>query len=210
MRRALSLEDLGRELGVSRETLGRFEAFGALLKRWQEKVNLVGPGTIGDMWRAHFLDSAQLWPLAPKGARKWLDLGSGAGFPGLVLAIMGAPEVHLVESNQKKAAFLREAARITAAPVVVHSRRIENLPPFPVDVITARALAKLDVLLQWACPFAHAETVALFLKGQDVDVELTETSKSWIIDVNRYESRSDSRGVILRIRSLGNARKHPN
>ena len=209
MKPALSLEELGRELRVSRETLDRFETYGALLERWQERVNLVGPGTLADIWRTHFLDSGQLWPLAPKSAKKWLDLGSGAGFPGLVLAILGAPEVHLVESNQKKAAFLREAARITAATVIVHSERIENLPPFPVDVITARALSRLDTLVQWAHPFAHAGTVALFPKGQDVDVELTETSKSWIIDIERHESRSDARGVILCVRGLVHARNHP-
>lgn len=205
MNSALSLNELGKELRVSRETLDRFESFGELLKRWQAKINLVGQGTLADMWRVHFLDSAQLWPLAPKGAKKWLDMGSGAGFPGLVLAILGAPEMHLVESNQKKAAFLREAARITATNVVVHDERIENLAPFPADVITSRALAKLDTLLQWAQPFAHGQTVALFLKGQDVDVELTETSKSWIIDVNRHHSGSDSRGVILRIKDFGHA-----
>jgi 16S rRNA (guanine527-N7)-methyltransferase len=205
MKPVLSLEELGRELPVSRETLDRFESFGALLKRWQEKINLVGQGTLADMWRTHFLDSAQLWPLAPKGAKKWLDMGSGAGFPGLVLAIMGVPEMHLVESNHRKAAFLREAARVTATAVVVHTERVENLAPFPVDVITSRALARLDTLLHWARPFAHAETVALFLKGQDVDVELTETSKSWIIDVNRHQSQSDTRGVILRIKGIGHA-----
>lgn len=209
MKQALSLQELGGEIGVSRETLDRFESFAALLRRWQRKVNLVGPGTIEDLWRAHFLDSAQLLALAPKGARKWLDLGSGAGFPGLVLAILGAEEVHLVESNQKKAAFLREAARITDAPAVIHCQRIESVAPFPVDVITARALTRLETLLQWAQPFVHPGTVALFLKGQDVDAELTETSKSWIIDVERHISRSDSRGIILRIRGLNNARSQP-
>ncbi len=209
MKGTLSLEELGRELRVSRETLDRFETYGALLKRWQERVNLVGPGTLADMWRTHFLDSGQLWPLAPKSAKKWVDLGSGAGFPGLVLAILGTPEMHLVERNQKKAAFLREAARVTAAPAIVHSQRIEDLPPFPADVVTARGLTKLDTLLRWSQPFAHAGTVALFPKGQDVDVELTETSKSWIIDIERYESRSDTRGVILCVRGLVNARKHP-
>jgi 16S rRNA (guanine527-N7)-methyltransferase len=206
MKPALSLDELGRELGVSRETLDRFGSFAALLERWQKKINLVGPGTIEDLWRTHFLDSAQLFALSPKGARTWLDLGSGAGFPGLVLGILGAEEVHLVESNQRKAAFLKEAARITATRVVIHSQRIESVAPFPVDVITARALAKLDTLLRWARPFAHSRTVALFHKGQDVDVELTETSKSWNIDIERHISRSDSRGTILRIGGFGNAR----
>ena len=148
------------------------------------------------------LDSAQLFPLIPAGIRTLLDMGSGAGFPGLVLAIMGVPQVHLVESDQRKCAFLREAARITQAPATIHAKRIEDLAAFPVDVLTARALAPVAELLDWSARFISEKTTCIFPKGQNVEVELTDAHKRWRITVNQRPSRTDSRGTILCINEV--------
>ncbi len=126
--------------GVSRETLARLEAYAALLVQWSARINLVGRDTLADLWRRHFLDSAQLCSHVPGSARSLVDLGSGAGFPGLVLAILGVPGVELIEADSRKSAFLREAARVTETPVTIRPCRIEAVPPHPVDVVTARAL----------------------------------------------------------------------
>lgn len=186
-----------QDTGVSRETLGRLQAYADLLVIWNKKINLIGGSTEPDLWLRHMLDSAQLFPLIPEGARRLLDLGSGAGFPGLVLAIMGIPGVELVESDQRKAAFLREAARIAGASVVVHAKRIEAIPPFPVDVVTARACASLAELLDWSAPFLTPNSRCIFPKGQNVEVELTEAHKRWRIAVDQRPSRTDSRGTIV-------------
>jgi 16S rRNA (guanine527-N7)-methyltransferase len=187
---------------VSRETLARFEAYAELLQRWSAAVNLVGRGTLADPWRRHFLDSAQLYPLVPPEARSLLDLGSGAGFPGLVLAILGVPGVVLAESDSRKCAFLREAARLTGTSVRVHAGRIETLPPRPFDVITARALAPLDKLLALAEPFLGPGTRCLFLKGERGREELTRARKGWKMLAAVHPSRSDPRGVILELHQV--------
>ena len=197
---------------VSRETLDRLERYAALLEKWNRAINLVARGSLADLWRRHMLDSAQLWPLLPPPQgrpRRILDLGSGAGFPGLVLAIMGASdgdvEVHLVEADKKKAAFLREAARIVEAPVTLHVQRIESLAPFPVDAVTARACAPLPRLLDYAAPFlrqyqpGEPAPVGLFLKGRDVDRELTEAREKWKMETELLPSRTDAAAKILRI-----------
>lgn len=200
----LTAEEFRQLAGVSRETLSRLEAYVACLERWQRAVNLVGRRSLADVWRRHVLDSAQLLPLAP-GARVWLDLGSGAGLPGLVLAIVGAPVVHLVEADGRKCAFLREAARAAAAQVTLHEGRIEALAAFPVDVVTARALKPLKDLFPLVARFMGEGTVALLLKGQDVGDELTQASKSWKMTLDRLPSASDPRGTILRLSSLARA-----
>ncbi|MBI1206141.1 MAG: 16S rRNA (guanine(527)-N(7))-methyltransferase RsmG [Azospirillum sp.] len=187
---------------VSRETLERLAAYHALLEKWQPRINLVAPSTLAVAWRRHFLDSAQLLPRLPESTRVVIDLGSGAGFPGLVLAIMGAPGLHLVESDGRKCAFLAEVIRITAAPVTLHHRRIEALPPLAADVVTARALAPLSKLLGHAQPMIGETGLGLFLKGQNVEDELTEATKSWTMSVERYESVSDPAGCLLRIAKL--------
>lgn len=191
--------------GVSRETLDRLTAYADLLRKWQRAINLVGRATLPDLWRRHIYDSAQLLPLAPADSGPWLDLGSGAGFPGLVLAIMGAKDVHLVESDARKAAFLREAARITATDVTLHTARIEHLAPFSAAVVTARALAPLPRLLDLAAPFLTPSSVALFLKGQDVEIELTEAAKCWSMRAERQPSLTDSSGVVLRLTEVSRA-----
>jgi 16S rRNA (guanine527-N7)-methyltransferase len=191
--------EFAAETGVSRETLARLAAYADLLTAWNQRLNLVGRGTVADLWRRHFLDSAQLHPLLPAGARTLVDLGSGAGFPGLVLAIMGGPHVHLIESDQRKAVFLREAIRVTQAPATVHATRIEAAPPLTADVVTARALAPLDALLDLAGRFVRPHTVCLFLKGRAAGDELTLAAKRWKMSADLLPSRSDPTGVILRL-----------
>lgn len=187
------------QLAVSRETLERLAAYAGLLRHWQTRINLVGPDTLASLWQRHMLDSAQLWPLVPAGARRLVDLGSGAGFPGLVLAILGAPDVHLVESDARKGAFLREAARVTATPITLLTRRVEQIPPLAADVITARALAPLPRLLAWAVPHLAPGGQCLFLKGRGAEDELTAAAKDWKIAPRRIPSLTDPDGTILQL-----------
>ena len=191
---------------VSRETGERLDAIVALLEKWQRTINLVAPATLPQIWTRHVADSLQLIPLAGE-ARRWVDLGSGGGFPGLVIAAVLAehPEADmtLVESDTRKAAFLREAARIAELPVTVLPVRIEQVAPriaAGVEVVSARALAPLPKLLALAEPFIAQGAVGLFLKGQDVDKELTEASKSWNVDASVVESRTDRSGRVLIVR----------
>jgi 16S rRNA (guanine527-N7)-methyltransferase len=187
--------------------MGRLEDYAELLYRWNRRINLVSAASLTDLWRRHMLDSAQLLPLLPPKprvrARVLLDLGSGAGFPGLVLAILGAGEVHLVESDRRKATFLQEAARATETAVTIHKQRIESLS-IAADVVTARALAPLDRLLGLARPFLDPEGAgrAFFLKGERVEAELTEAAKNWTMTLARHASRSDARSVILEIQDF--------
>lgn len=185
--------------GVSRETLNRLCAYEALLREWTARINLVSASTLTDPWRRHFLDCAQLYPLIPAVAQSLLDLGSGAGFPGLVLAILGASGVELVEADARKCAFLREAARVTAAPVSIRAARIDSLPPRVADVVTARGCAPLDRLLPLSERFLGPITVCLFPKGEEAGQELAAAQKTWVMDATMHASRSDPRGVILRL-----------
>jgi 16S rRNA (guanine527-N7)-methyltransferase len=199
---------------VSRETEARLDCYLDLLRHWQIKTNLVAPSTLPRAWTRHVADSLQLLPLTPS-AKVWVDLGSGGGFPGVVLAcalaeIPGA-RVHLVERNSKKAAFLREALRITAAPGIVHAAGIEDIVDRiegPIDCVTARALAPLHQLIGLAEPLVRKGAKALFLKGQDVETELTEATRywnnkpllhssltggqSWIVELDQIERRQVS------------------
>jgi 16S rRNA (guanine527-N7)-methyltransferase len=199
----LSPEDFQVLTSVSRETLGRFESYAALLVKWQKAINLVGPKTLDDIWRRHFLDSAQLWSLLPAGTRVVADLGSGAGFPGLVLALLGVPEVHLIESDQRKSVFLRETARELGLLVKVHAARAETVSGLDADLVTARALAPLDALLELAAPFLRAKRgYCLFLKGAEAERELTDSPKRRNMRVDRFPSITDPRGSILRLREI--------
>lgn len=191
-----------RATHVSRETMGRLETYLGLLLKWQPRINLVGPATLRDPWRRHFLDSAQLLPLLPESARRLADLGSGAGFPGLILAILGAPDVHLIESDQRKIAFLREVAAATATPVTLHPTRIETIPTLSADVVTARALAPLARLLAYGIPCLGPKGVCLFLKGEQADQELAAAKAGWSMAVERFPSQSDPSGVILRLSAI--------
>jgi len=198
----LGPEGFAEFVPVSRETLARLEAYAELLTRWSARINLVGRDTIADLWRRHILDSAQLWAFVPERARNMIDLGSGAGFPGLVLAILGVRGVELVDADSRKCAFLREAVRITETDATIRPCRIEVVPRHPVDIVTARACAPLDRLLGLAEPFHAPGSECLFLKGERVEEELTLARKHWTMTVSTCQSRSDPRGVILRLRQV--------
>jgi 16S rRNA (guanine527-N7)-methyltransferase len=191
---------------VSRETLARLDEYVDLLLKWQQRTNLIASATVGQVWTRHVADSLQLLSLAPEG-RLWVDLGSGGGFPGLVLACaladtVGA-KVHLVESNAKKAAFLRETSRALHLPALVHASRIEDFTESYADspdVVTARALAPLTRLLGYAEPLLKKGVQGLFPKGQDVGAELTDASKYWNIEAVLVASKTsqDARIVVVR------------
>jgi len=207
-----TVDDFQRETDVSRETLERLEAYVALLTKWQSALNLVGSRSLSDVWHRHVLDSAQLIELAPAKARTWLDVGSGAGFPGLVLAILGAGDVFLLEKDARKCAFLREAIRITGAQAHIVEHRVEIIVEMEPEerpfsrphVITARAVAPLGKLLLMVAPLCDPETLCLFPKGQDVEHELTAIAKYPNIDVDKLPSRTASGAAILRIKGLAN------
>ena len=187
---------------VSRETLEKFEVYGALLTKWQSKINLVSSHTVERMWNVHFWDSAQLARLLPTHVRTHVDMGSGAGFPGLVLALLGvAQQTVLFESDQRKTAFLREVARQTDAPVRIICDRIEKSTAcrHDVDLITARALAALDKLLSLAWPLSHTHTECVFPKGENVEAELTHARKYWMFKAKPFRGLADNRTTILRI-----------
>jgi 16S rRNA (guanine527-N7)-methyltransferase len=194
---------------VSRETAGRLDRFVDLLLEWQTKTNLVSASTLPQLWSRHVSDSLQLLALAPT-AKTWVDLGSGGGFPGIVLACALAGKanasVHLIERNAKKAAFLREALRVTTAPGVVHladiGETVDRIKA-PVDCVTARAVAPLSVLLGFAEPLVKKGAKALFLKGQDVEAELTEATKYWKIKPRLHSSRTGGQGWIVELDEIG-------
>jgi len=193
-------------LGVSRESLARLEVLVSVLESWQRRINLIAPSTLAEIWHRHILDSAQLLPLIPKGVEEIADLGSGGGFPSLVLAAIQPAKVHLFESNAKKVAFLEEALRQMKVDGVVHRQRLElrkappNMPK--VQLVTARALAPLDELLGYAAPFMAQGATGLFHKGQDVDAELTQAAKSWKITAQKHSSLTDSKAVILDVKEI--------
>ena len=197
MTAALDAAGFAALTGVSRETVERLEAYAGLLAQWSARINLIAGSTLGDPWRRHFLDSAQLLPLIPAGTNSLIDLGSGAGFPGLVLAVMGVEGVELVESDARKCAFLREAARVAAAPVTIRNARIEAVPAHSVAVATARGCAPLERLLTLCQRFIGPDTVCLFPKGEQAGQELTAAQQTWEFDVRSLPSRTDPRGVIL-------------
>jgi 16S rRNA (guanine527-N7)-methyltransferase len=195
-------------VSVSRETAERLDMYIQLLLSWQRTTQLVAHTTLPNVWTRHVADSLQLVDLAPD-AQTWVDLGSGGGFPGLAIACAVAQtphaRVHLVESNAKKAAFLREAVRLTKAPVVVHATRIENFVESfdeSADVVTARALAPLKVLLHQSFKLLERGGQGLFPKGQDVAAELTEAAKYWNMEASLAPSRTDSKGRIVIVRNL--------
>jgi 16S rRNA (guanine527-N7)-methyltransferase len=194
---------------VPRETIHRLGRYAEILTDWQKRTNLVGPSTLPGLWSRHFADSAQLCGLALN-ARLWLDLGSGAGFPGLVVAIIqaGTPDfrMHLVESNRKKCAFLAEVARETAAPVDIHAMRIEELAQsaqsLRPDVVSARALAPLPRLFELAAPFFGERTKGLFPKGREAEAEIAAGRESWEFDFRLRPSLTAEDSSIIEVTGL--------
>ena len=197
-------EDFAARTSVSRETLARLKAYAGLLTDWNTRHNLVSQGSLEELWRRHFWDSAQLAPLIPPGVKNLADLGSGAGFPGLVLAAM-RPDlaVTLHEATAKKCAFLQAAAERMALSIAIENARMEDLSPRPFDVVTARACAPLPKLLEYAHSFVGPNSVCLFLKGQNVRSELTEAHKCWKMQVSQVPSQTDPSGAIVIVRELG-------
>ncbi len=197
-------EDFAAACGVSRETLARLKAYVGLLTDWNARHNLVSARSLDDVWRRHVWDSAQLAAYVPAQTKTVADLGSGAGFPGLVLAelLRGRATVTLYEATRKKAEFLKAAAERMDLAVTVQNVRIEAGPQPVVDLVTARALAPLDKLLGYAQQMADKRTVCLFLKGQSLAVELTEARKSWRMKALQHLSATDPSGVILEVREL--------
>ena len=192
-------EALQETLNVSRETFDKFAIYLALLEKWQKSVNLVARTTLGIAWQRHILDSAQLARYLPAGCQTIMDVGSGAGFPGLVLSIMQDARVHLVESDHKKTVFLQTVIRELDLPAIVHNERIESLSPVAADVITARAFAPLGKAVGLLAPHMQADTVLLLLKGRSVEEELTEMPDYPIMSAVTYPSLSDPDGVVLQL-----------
>lgn len=200
-------------VSVSRETLDRIEAFLELLQLWQARTNLIAPSTLSHMWTRHVADSLQLLKLAPQ-AVTWIDIGSGGGFPGIVLACALADradaQVHLVERNGKKAAFLREALRVSGGAGQVHQGDFNNCAkslPTVIDIVTARAVAPLDKLIRLANPWLSHGTTGLFMKGQDVVEELNAATISWDFAVQEHPSLTGP-GIILKITQFRGPRLH--
>jgi 16S rRNA (guanine527-N7)-methyltransferase len=205
-------------VGVSRETLGRLDRFAELLLAWQSRINLISASTVSALWTRHIADSLQLLELVEPPAASshpgmsgevWLDLGSGAGFPGIVIACARAEvpgtRVHLVESNLKKVSFLREVVRETKVPAIVHAARIETMAPAlggTVDYVTARALAPLPELFEMIAPFLKKGAKALLPKGQDLGRELTAATKNWNIEAHSVPSKTSKTGRILIVHAL--------
>ena len=202
--RPLTLAGFVRATDVSRETAARLEAYGALLEKWNRSINLVSRAGMADLWRRHMLDSAQILDLIPAGSKRLVDLGSGAGFPGLVLAILGVEGVELIESDGRKCAFLAEAARLAGVSVIIHNQRIEEMAPSPADVITARACASLEKLCHYAARFWAPHTCLSALKGAHIDEELTEATKCWSMQAERHPSLTDPKATVICIRQLHN------
>lgn len=195
---------------VSRETLDRLSTYEALLKKWNPVINLVSKSSIADLRVRHFQDSAQVFELMPENVLNWVDIGSGGGFPGMVCAIIGAeksPETqfHLVESDLRKATFLRNVARETGVAVKVYSERVENMPSLNADVLSARALASLDKLLEFATLHLNERGVALFPKGESYKSELQQAQENWTFDCEEHQSTTGSNSVVLRIGKIERA-----
>lgn len=196
-------QDQWSELNVSRETLEKLTLYGDLLKKWQAKINLVGPKTIQTLWERHFLDSAQLFSKIPQGASNLVDIGCGAGFPGMVLAIMGMNNVHLVDSDARKMAFVRDVALKTQTDVTLHCGRIEEIAfENEFDVVTSRALAPLDKLIGYSDRFLKGTGCCLFLKGQKFTEEIQQAQLNWDFTYQDIQSVSDPEGRILFIERI--------
>lgn len=194
-------------LGVSRETIERLERLVSLLTKWNSAINLVSRTSASDAWNRHVLDSAQIYDLAPATTRHWADLGSGGGFPGLVVAILAAElspamQLTLIESDQRKAEFLRQACRSLTLNARVIAERIESIVPLGVDVVSARALAPLDALLGFAHRHLSPKGISLFSKGENYLAEVEEAKRNWRFELLATPSKTDAAAAILQVRDL--------
>lgn len=191
-------------LDVSRETRAKFQRYAELLLKWQKVINLVSETTLDDLAVRHFVDAAQLIKYIPDKRIRLADMGSGGGFPGLVLALIGVADVHLIESDVRKATFLREVSRETSTRVTVHDDRVEEIAIDNIDLISARALAPLTDLLKMAHKLATPgyEYSCLFLKGEKTEEEVAKARKRWNFNLETHQSVTDSSGKILYINNL--------
>lgn len=194
-------------LDVSAATSARLSQFAELVRKWSPRVNLVAKAALPDLWQRHILDSAQIFQLRPERTRHWVDLGSGGGFPGIVVAILALeqdPElrVTLVESDRRKCVFLLEAARMLSLAVTVRTKRIEDLTPQRADVVSARALAPLELLCHFGFRHLAPEGVALFQKGESAAKEVAQARLNWCFDLETFPSKTDRRGVTIRLRNI--------
>jgi 16S rRNA (guanine527-N7)-methyltransferase len=194
-------------ISVSRETEDRLRLYSDLVRKWSPRINLVARSTLDDLWQRHILDSVQVYSAAERTAGKWVDMGSGAGFPGAVVAILAAAEapaikVTLVESDQRKATFLRAVSRETFCPFDVVSERIEQMPPAEADILSARALAPMSRLLEFTARHLRASGVALYPKGATHEAEMIEARQQWRFEQECIQSRTDPKAVLYRIRKV--------
>lgn len=198
----MTAKEFTRVTGIPAKDLERIEQFIELLGKWQKKINLIGAGTLKDVWRRHVLDSAQIAPHISKIDGKIADIGSGAGFPGIVLAIVTNKHIHLIESDARKCAFLSEAARVTEAPATIINGRVESVTETKFDVVMARAVASLGELIGLAAPILEPGGCCFFFKGQRVSDELTEALKHWKMFVTKIPSVTDPNAVILKLENV--------
>ena len=195
---------------VSRETIERLKLYEALLHKWNPRINLVSRASLSEAWERHIVDSMQIYDLAPHPVKHWVDIGSGGGFPGLVIAIMGMEEkspqkVTLVESDTRKCAFLRNVIRETGVSAVVINDRVENIPPLCADVLSARALADLSNLLEYASHHLTKPGMAIFPKGESWAKELAHAQRTWNFDYQLVKSKTETGPVILNITGIARA-----
>lgn len=205
----MSPSEFAARVDVSRETLARLEIYAELLRKWNPAINLVSRATIDELWTRHILDSVQLFDVVPEGAKSWADLGTGGGFPGVVIAIMAAEQPDLsvtcIESDTRKATFLRTVLRETGVRGTILASRIEAVDPLGGDVVSARALAPLSKLLGYATHHLKPGGVALFAKGAEHEKEIEEALESWSFRVDKIASRTNPESVILRVREIERA-----
>ncbi len=204
----MSLKSIQKHLNLPDHLLDDLKTYVLLLEKWQKQINLVSNSTLSDVWNRHILDSAQLYPLIPADAKKVIDIGSGAGFPGLVLALYfkhyGGPEVHLVEADSRKSFFLMEVSRQTKACVFIHTNRAENISDLKGDVITARALAPLRKLIKISQTFDEGDATYIFLKGAKAMEELTDAQKEWKMNITKTTSQTHSVATVLTLKGVKN------
>ncbi|MDR6263309.1 16S rRNA (guanine(527)-N(7))-methyltransferase RsmG [Roseobacter sp. N2S] len=202
----ITLAGVCKQFDVSRETTEKLAIYEALLKKWNPAINLVSKSTLKSAPVRHFADSLQLWKYRTE-FKSWIDLGSGAGFPGMVLAIIASAEYpdakfHFVESDARKSAFLRNVSRETQANTVVHTKRIEDAADLQADIISARALASTTELLSFSAPLLKKGGICLYLKGQNCQSELAEASRFWKFEAEQFASETDGNGTVLRVRDI--------